>query len=126
MGGEVSKNRKKKGPPTQRRFSQGFLSNVRVSIAQRLGHAAVFSQPGEVDQMDVPKVLLPPDDREEMPEEEKTPPALISLFLPEFPQHKFPSEDCFQVLSVIAKGSLGPILKIKVVNQEKIWAVKVS
>ncbi|MEQ2179583.1 hypothetical protein GOODEAATRI_026664 [Goodea atripinnis] len=119
MGGEVSKNRKKKGPPTQRRFSQGFLSNVRVSITQRLGHSAVFSQPGEVDQMDVPKVLLPP-------EEEKTPPALISLFLPEFPQHKFPSEDCFQVLSVIAKGSLGPILKIKVVNQEKIWAVKVS
>ncbi|KAM4742261.1 ribosomal protein S6 kinase-related protein-like isoform 2-T2 [Anableps anableps] len=123
MGCEVSKKRKKEGPPTQRRFSHGFLSNVRVSIAHRLGHSAVFSQPVGMDQMVVPDVLLPPDDREGMSEREKTP--LISLFLPEFPQHKFPSEDCFQVLSVIAKGSLGPILKINVVHQEKIWAVKV-
>ncbi|XP_012730014.2 ribosomal protein S6 kinase-related protein [Fundulus heteroclitus] len=75
--------------------------------------------------MELPNVLLPPDDRGEMYEEEKTLPALISLFLPEFPQHKCPQEGCFQVLSVIAKGSFGPILKIKVIHQEQIWAVKV-
>ncbi|KAM4589636.1 ribosomal protein S6 kinase-related protein-like [Fundulus diaphanus] len=60
-----------------------------------------------------------------MYEEEKTPPALISPFLPEFPQHQCPLEGCFQVLSVIAKGSFGPILKIRVIHQEQIWAVKV-
>ncbi|XP_043976329.1 ribosomal protein S6 kinase-related protein [Gambusia affinis] len=98
----------------------GFLSNVRVSIARRLGHSAVFSQPVGVD-----LELLPPGDMEGMSEKEKPPPVLISLFLPEFPQRKSPSEDCFQVLHVIAKGSPGPVLKVRVVHQEKVWAAKV-
>ncbi|XP_007567427.1 putative serine/threonine-protein kinase F31E3.2 isoform X1 [Poecilia formosa] len=120
MGCEVSKNRKIEDPPARRRFSHGFLSNVRVSIARRLGHSAVFSQPVGVN-----REPLPPSDGEGMLEKEKPPPALISLFLPEFPQRNIPSEDCFQVLDVIAKGSLGPVLKVRDVHQEKVWAAKV-
>lgn len=79
-------------PAARCRFSRGFLSNVRVSIARRPGHSAAFPRAVGVD-----LELLPPGDREGTSEKEKPSPALVSLFLPEFPQRKSPSEDCFQV-----------------------------
>uniref|UniRef100_A0A3B5B845 Ribosomal protein S6 kinase related a n=1 Tax=Stegastes partitus TaxID=144197 RepID=A0A3B5B845_9TELE len=54
------------------------------------------------------------------------PPAFISVFLPEFPLRKFPAREHFQILGFIAKGSFGPILKVKDVCKEKIYAVKVT
>ncbi|XP_030600793.1 ribosomal protein S6 kinase-related protein-like [Archocentrus centrarchus] len=116
MGGEVSKNSKREGAAAQRRLSHGFLSNVGVSIAHRLGHSAVFSQPVGADS----RLLLPPEDGAET-----TPPALISVFLPEFPHRTFPEQDHFQILGFIAKGSYGPILKVKDICKEKTYAVKV-
>ncbi|XP_037630855.1 ribosomal protein S6 kinase-related protein isoform X2 [Sebastes umbrosus] len=121
MGIDISRNCKREGPPAQRRLSHGFFSNVGVSITHRLGHSAVFSRPAGPDcRPKVPKVLLPPEDTETTP-----PSASISVFLPEFPQHKLPGRDHFQILGFIAKGSYGPILKVKDVFKEKTYAVKV-
>ncbi|KAF0030022.1 hypothetical protein F2P81_016753 [Scophthalmus maximus] len=93
-----------------------------VSIAHRLGHSAVFSLPaGEDDSLSVPSVLLPP----EASDTERTPPPFISVFLPEFPHRQFPGQDHFQILGFIAKGSYGPIMKVKDILDEKTYAVKV-
>ncbi|XP_042342447.1 ribosomal protein S6 kinase-related protein [Plectropomus leopardus] len=120
MGGDISKNRKRERPPAQRRFSHGFLSNVGVSITHRLGHSAVFSRSvGPDSRPPIPILLLPPEDTE------TTLPAFISAFLPEFPQRKLPDREHFQILGFIAKGSYGPILKVKDIFKEKTYAVKV-
>ncbi|XP_029374021.1 ribosomal protein S6 kinase-related protein-like [Echeneis naucrates] len=117
MGSGISK---RAGLPAPCRLSHGFLSNMGVSKAQRLGHLAVFSRPVEVDdRLPVPRPILPPGDTE------RTPPPFISVFLPEFPHHKFPGEDHWQVLGFIAKGSCGPIIKVKNVLSEKTYAVKI-
>ncbi|XP_028428537.1 ribosomal protein S6 kinase-related protein [Perca flavescens] len=50
---------------------------------------------------------------------------LPSVFLPEFPQRGLPGRDHFQILGFIAKGSYGPILKVKDITKEKTYAVKV-
>uniref|UniRef100_A0A8C9XH62 Ribosomal protein S6 kinase related a n=1 Tax=Sander lucioperca TaxID=283035 RepID=A0A8C9XH62_SANLU len=114
------------GAAAQRRVSHGFLSNVGVSITHRLGHSAVYSRPvGPDSRAPVPTLPLPPEDTE------TTHPASISVFLPEFPQRKLPGRDLFQVpqhmkiLGFIAKGSYGPILKVKDITKEKTYAVKV-
>ncbi|KAJ7997522.1 hypothetical protein DPEC_G00229890 [Dallia pectoralis] len=52
-------------------------------------------------------------------------PGFISLFLPEFPHRALPAQQRFQVLGYIAKGSFGPILKVKDNTREKTYAVKV-
>ncbi|XP_034403737.1 ribosomal protein S6 kinase-related protein isoform X2 [Cyclopterus lumpus] len=120
MGSDASRTRTREGPPAQRRLSHGFLSNVGLSINQRLAHSAVFSRPvGPDGGPPVPKLLRPPEDIE------TTPPAAISVFLPEFPQRKLPGRDHFQILGFIAKGSYGPILKVKDIFKEKTYAVKV-
>ncbi|KAM6932761.1 ribosomal protein S6 kinase-related protein-like [Lycodopsis pacificus] len=120
MGSDISKTSEREGPPAQRRLSHGFLSNMRVSISHRLAHSAVFSRPvGPDGRPPVPKLLLPPEDAK------TTPPAFISAFLPEFPQRKLPGRDHFQILGFIAKGSYGPILKVKDIFEEKTYAVKV-
>nr|XP_004558246.1 uncharacterized serine/threonine-protein kinase SgK494 isoform X2 [Maylandia zebra] len=121
MGGEVSKNRKSEGPAAQRRFSHGFLSNVGVSIVHRLGHSAVFSRPVGADSRQPIRLLLPPEDGAEASGADPTPAAFISVFLPEFPHRRCP--DHFQILGFIAKGSFGPILKVKDISKEKIYAV---
>ncbi|XP_039865422.1 ribosomal protein S6 kinase-related protein-like [Simochromis diagramma] len=90
MGGEVSKNRKSEGPAAQRRFSHGFLSNVGVSIVHRLGHSAVFSRPVGADSRQPIRLLLPPEDGAEASGADPTPPAFISVFLPEFPHPRSP------------------------------------
>ncbi|XP_044059050.1 ribosomal protein S6 kinase-related protein isoform X2 [Siniperca chuatsi] len=127
MGNDISKNSKREGPAAQRRHSHGFLSNMGVSITHRLGHSAVFSRPVGLDgRPPVPKPLLPPEDSSETSgATERTPPAFIFVFLPEFPQRKFPRQDRFQILGFIAKGSYGPILKVKDIFKEKTYAVKV-
>ncbi|TWW74702.1 putative serine/threonine-protein kinase [Takifugu flavidus] len=52
-------------------------------------------------------------------------PAFIAMFLPEFPHKVVPGHEHFQVLSYIAKGSFGPILKVKDKARQKTYAVKV-
>uniref|UniRef100_A0A672T7Q7 Uncharacterized serine/threonine-protein kinase SgK494-like n=1 Tax=Sinocyclocheilus grahami TaxID=75366 RepID=A0A672T7Q7_SINGR len=52
-------------------------------------------------------------------------PSFINLFLPEFPHRNVPGHEHFQVLGYIAKGSFGPILKVKDKSKQKIYAVKV-
>uniref|UniRef100_A0A8C2XJS7 Ribosomal protein S6 kinase related b n=1 Tax=Cyclopterus lumpus TaxID=8103 RepID=A0A8C2XJS7_CYCLU len=53
-------------------------------------------------------------------------PGFITMFLPEFPHKTMPGHEHFQVLSYIAKGSFGPILKVKDTTKQKTYAVKVS
>ncbi|KAK9521062.1 hypothetical protein VZT92_020901 [Zoarces viviparus] len=120
MGSDISTTSEREGPPAQRQLSHGFLSNLRVSINHRLAHSAVFSRPvGPDGRPPVPKLLLPPEDAK------TTPPASISAFLPEFPQRELPGRDHFQILGFIAKGSYGPILKVKDILKEKTYAFKV-
>ncbi|KAM9733399.1 ribosomal protein S6 kinase-related protein-like isoform 3-T3 [Menidia menidia] len=75
--------------------------------------------------MAISSLLCPPEEGGETSDTGTNPPALISAFLPEFPLHKSPIEDHHQVLGLIAKGSLGPILKLKDISKDKIYAVKV-
>ncbi|KAM3875114.1 ribosomal protein S6 kinase-related protein-like [Diretmus argenteus] len=84
-----------------------------LSIAHRLGH------------LGHPPHLLPPEEAVEKSGTERTLPGFISVFLPEFPHRKFPGKDYFQILGFIAKGSFGPILKVKDKFKDKIYAVKV-
>nr|XP_015223068.1 PREDICTED: uncharacterized serine/threonine-protein kinase SgK494-like [Lepisosteus oculatus] len=54
-------------------------------------------------------------------------PGFISLFLPEFPHRsRLPGPERFQILGCIAKGSYGPILKVRDRTQQRTYAVKVS
>ncbi|XP_071353100.1 ribosomal protein S6 kinase-related protein-like [Trachinotus anak] len=123
MGSDISK---KEGPTPSRRLSHGFLSNMGVIMAQRLGHSAVFSRPAVLeDRLPVPGLMLPSEENAETSDTERTPPTFISVFLPEFPRRKFPGPDHLQVLGFIAKGSYGPIIKVKDIFSEKIYAVKV-
>ncbi|XP_069040541.1 ribosomal protein S6 kinase-related protein isoform X3 [Lepisosteus oculatus] len=53
-------------------------------------------------------------------------PGFISLFLPEFPHRsRLPGPERFQILGCIAKGSYGPILKVRDRTQQRTYAVKV-
>ncbi|KAK3523995.1 hypothetical protein QTP70_017508, partial [Hemibagrus guttatus] len=52
-------------------------------------------------------------------------PAFINMFLPEFPHCSIPGHEHFQILGYIAKGSFGPILKVKDKSKQKTYAVKV-
>ncbi|KAK2879644.1 hypothetical protein Q8A73_023456 [Channa argus] len=51
--------------------------------------------------------------------------GFITMFLPEFPHRSVPGHEHFQVLGYIAKGSFGPILKVKDKAKQKTYAVKV-
>uniref|UniRef100_A0A3Q2THZ8 Ribosomal protein S6 kinase related b n=1 Tax=Fundulus heteroclitus TaxID=8078 RepID=A0A3Q2THZ8_FUNHE len=52
-------------------------------------------------------------------------PGFIAMFLPEFPHRTVPGHEHFQVLGYIAKGSFGPILKVRDKSKQKTYAVKV-
>ncbi|KAM4627592.1 ribosomal protein S6 kinase-related protein-like [Polymixia lowei] len=116
-------------PTEERRRWHGFLSNMGVSITHRLGHLGhlgLFTQHiGLGGRLPVPKQLLPTEDSLEKSGMEQTLPGFISVFLPEFPHRTFPGQDHFQILGFIAKGSFGPVLKVKDKFKEKIYAVKV-
>uniref|UniRef100_A0A3Q2CGK6 Ribosomal protein S6 kinase related b n=1 Tax=Cyprinodon variegatus TaxID=28743 RepID=A0A3Q2CGK6_CYPVA len=57
-------------------------------------------------------------------------PGFVTMFLPEFPHRPVPGHEHFQVkitvLGYIAKGSFGPILKVRDKSKQKTYAVKVS
>uniref|UniRef100_A0A3P8SN14 Ribosomal protein S6 kinase related n=1 Tax=Amphiprion percula TaxID=161767 RepID=A0A3P8SN14_AMPPE len=107
-----------------------YMGQSRIEGLLKLGHSAVFSQPVEVnDKPSDSKLLLPLEDAAETSEPKSTPPAFISVFLPEFPLQVRRKEItvllCSQILGFVAKGSFGPILKVKDVCKEKVYAVKV-
>ncbi|XP_008425367.1 putative serine/threonine-protein kinase F31E3.2 [Poecilia reticulata] len=52
-------------------------------------------------------------------------PGFVTMFLPEFPHRAVPGHEHFQVLGYIAKGSFGPILKVRDKSKQKTYAVKV-
>ncbi|XP_051904050.1 ribosomal protein S6 kinase-related protein [Hippocampus zosterae] len=51
--------------------------------------------------------------------------GLNAMFLPEFPHRAVPGQEHFEVLGYIAKGSFGPILKVKDKTKQRTYAVKV-
>uniref|UniRef100_A0A3B3VBV6 Ribosomal protein S6 kinase related b n=1 Tax=Poecilia latipinna TaxID=48699 RepID=A0A3B3VBV6_9TELE len=53
-------------------------------------------------------------------------PGFVTMFLPEFPHRAVPGHEHFQVLGYIAKGSFGPILKVRDKSKQKTYAVKVK
>ncbi|XP_055736243.1 ribosomal protein S6 kinase-related protein-like isoform X1 [Salvelinus fontinalis] len=131
MGSDSSK-RKRQAPSQERRRYQawhGLLSNMGISFTDEIHH---IGPPGLATQCmvlssgaPIPEDLLLPGDSPQKPVMEWTLPGLISIFLPEFPHPKFPGQDNFQILGFIAKGSFGPILKVKDRSKEKTYAVKV-
>ncbi|CAL9684157.1 unnamed protein product [Knipowitschia caucasica] len=114
MGNDQSRRRKSDGAAHQRRFSHGLLTNF-GAVAHRLSRRGQLSQ----------SVRLPTSDTSNDQRIQVTDKSAVSSFLPEFPLRDFPGQNRFQVLGFIAKGSFGPILKIKDVSQDKIYAVKV-
>ncbi|XP_030008758.1 ribosomal protein S6 kinase-related protein [Sphaeramia orbicularis] len=124
MGSDISKSGKREGAAHHRRFSHGLLS-----VAHRLGQlgpSGVFSRTPHLDtSLSIPNMSMSPEDTAETSNTEKTPSDSTSLFLPEFPLRTFPGQGRFQILGFIAKGSFGPILKVKGISEEKTYAVKV-
>ncbi|KAM9788497.1 ribosomal protein S6 kinase-related protein [Neosynchiropus ocellatus] len=111
---------------------RGFLSSVGLSIpasicrlaspALRLGRRRML----EAKPPDIPEHVLrlagvgPGKLRAEW-----SLPSFVAMFLPEFPHRTAPGHEHFQVLGYIAKGSFGPILKVKDTAKQKTYAVKV-
>ncbi|XP_076002053.1 ribosomal protein S6 kinase-related protein-like isoform X2 [Genypterus blacodes] len=128
MGSSVSKSPRRR-PAAEQQRSDGFISNLGVSIShrlQQLRRSAPFSRPVRLNcRLSVTKTLLPPHDRAQRTSGDGPLPALVAVFLPEFPHRSFPLHDRFQILGFIAKGSFGPILKVKDISKEKTFAVKV-
>ncbi|CAN2387854.1 Kinase-like [Pristimantis euphronides] len=56
---------------------------------------------------------------------ERTLPQCISLFLPEFPVWSPTAQPELKILGCVAKGSLGPVLKVLNCTEQKIFALKV-
>ncbi|KAG5269354.1 hypothetical protein AALO_G00201070 [Alosa alosa] len=125
MGANVSKD-KKQTPSVDRSTVPGWQVFLSVTGVLRNRHLSVLSQPTsrmlQDRQSSIPESLLPAPERPQM---EWTLPGFISLFLPEFPHRSFTGQVNFQILELIAKGSFGPILKVKDCSEEKIYAVKV-
>ncbi|XP_029571136.1 ribosomal protein S6 kinase-related protein-like [Salmo trutta] len=131
MGSDSSKQ-KRQAPSQERRRYQAWhslLSNMRISFTDGIRH---LGPPGLATQCmvlgseaPIPEDHLQPGDSPQKPVMEGTHPGFISIFLPEFPHPKFPGQDNFQILGFIAKGFFGPILKVKDMSKEKIYAVKV-
>lgn len=135
MGADASKNRKRPSEGQEGHCSsgwRGFLSSVGLSIpaglyrlaqpALRLGHRRMLQ--GKAP--DIPEHVLRlagvgPDKLRA----EWSLPGFINMFLPEFPHRAVPGPEHFQVLGYIAKGSFGPILKVKDKAKQKTYAVKV-
>ncbi|XP_057207383.1 RAC serine/threonine-protein kinase isoform X2 [Triplophysa rosa] len=109
MGGDGSKNKFAASQEKMRSLSsrQSFLS-VPAQVRHGLFRRSRFSkqtQPSESN----PEWTLP---------------AFISVFLPEFPQ-RFTGHVHLQILGFIAKGSFGPILKVKDLCKDETYAIKV-
>ncbi|KAM8898355.1 ribosomal protein S6 kinase-related protein [Spinachia spinachia] len=136
MGADGSKNQKRSAEAQEEEDLssgwRGFLSSVGLSMpaglcrlappALRLGRHRMLQ--GKAP--DIPEhVLRLAGVGPGMPRAEWSLPGFITMFLPEFPHRSVPGHEHFQVLSYIAKGSFGPILKVKDMTKQKTYAVKV-
>lgn len=135
MGGDASKNHK--GPTNQEDEPvlsgwRGFLSSVGLSLpasvcrlapsALRLSHHRMLQgKTPEIPEHVLRLAGVGPDKLRA----EWSLPGFISMFLPEFPHRTVPGQEHFQVMGYIAKGSFGPILKVKDKAKQKTYAVKV-
>lgn len=123
MGNDATKNSKREVPSKERRGRKGWqelISHMGISI----GPPSLATQ-RMVLTTGPPDHLLPLEHCLEKSTSEWTVPGFISIFMPEFPYRKFPGQKQFQILGFIAKGSFGPILKVKEKTKEKTYAVKV-
>lgn len=128
MGADISKNNKEQPPSEEGRCAsgwRGFLSSVGISVSSglcRLGARRMIQEKGAPLPDDHVFQSIPGPERVRM---EWSLPGFISMFLPEFPHRNVPGHEHFQVLGYIAKGSFGPILKVKDRSKQKTYAVKV-
>lgn len=136
MGGDASKNDKRAAADQEDEPFlsgwRGFFSSVGLSIpasvcrlapsALRLGHRRMLQgKAPEIPEHVLRLAGVGPDKLRA----EWSLPGFISMFLPEFPHRTVPGQEHFQVMSYIAKGSFGPILKVKDKAKQKTYAVKV-
>ncbi|KAI2656190.1 Ribosomal protein S6 kinase-related protein [Labeo rohita] len=98
---------------------QGFLS-----VPAQLVHHSLFRRSAQHLEYPVSEQSRPSDSNPEGPRLEWTLPGFISVFLPEFP-HGFTGRKHLQILGFVAKGSFGPILKVKDVSKDETYAIKV-
>ncbi|XP_075892448.1 ribosomal protein S6 kinase-related protein-like [Nelusetta ayraudi] len=116
MGSEISRKSKRQAAGERRRLSHGRHSDTGVSLAQRPTQSSACCGSGGAER----RPRYP-----ETAEESGADGASVSVFMPEFPQCQSPEQDHFQVLGFIAKGSYGPIMKVKDNFNDKVFAVKV-
>ncbi|KAK6475564.1 ribosomal protein S6 kinase-related protein-like [Huso huso] len=108
---------------------RGLLSSVGISLPTGLCQFGPFrftrrkikDKPEQGPELLPLPPPLPPSPGKDVPEWPLS--GFISLFLPEFPHRSFPGKERFQILDCIAKGSYGPILKVKDRQKEKTCAV---
>ncbi|KAJ8267199.1 hypothetical protein GJAV_G00139650 [Gymnothorax javanicus] len=128
MGADSSKNNKQLPAPEEERCHTGWrgvLSSMGISVPSglcRLGARRMILDKGSPLPDDHPFQSIPGPERLRM---EWSLPGFISMFLPEFPHRNVPGHEHFQVLGYIAKGSFGPILKVKDQLKQRMYAVKV-
>ncbi|MEQ2261042.1 hypothetical protein XENORESO_004950 [Xenotaenia resolanae] len=136
MGADGSKNRKRASGEVEDEHIpsgwRGLLSSMSLSIpaglcrlvppALRLGqHRMLQSKAPEVPEHVLRLAGVGPGRLRA----EWSLPGFVTMFLPEFPHRPVPGHEHFQVLGYIAKGSFGPILKVKDKSKQKTYAVKV-
>ncbi|XP_059370660.1 ribosomal protein S6 kinase-related protein isoform X2 [Carassius carassius] len=116
MGGDGSKNKDSASLVKRRSPScdQGFLA-----LRTQLVHHSVFRRSAQHRENPVSEQSRPSDSNPEGPRLE-----FISSFLPEFPQ-SFTGHKHLQILGFVAKGSFGPILKVKDMSKDETYAIKV-
>ncbi|XP_051717916.1 ribosomal protein S6 kinase-related protein isoform X2 [Ctenopharyngodon idella] len=122
MGGDGSKNKASSSLLVKRRSlscHQGFLS-----LSAPLVHHSPFRRRAQCREYPISEQSRPSNANPEGPRLEWTLPGFISIFLPEFP-HRFTGHMHLQILGFIAKGSFGPILKVKDLSKDEIYAIKV-
>ncbi|XP_048016211.1 ribosomal protein S6 kinase-related protein isoform X2 [Megalobrama amblycephala] len=143
MGGDGSKNKASSSSLVKRRSlscHQGFLS-----LSAPLVHHSPFRRRAQHREYPISEQSRPSDANPEGPHLEWALPGFISIFLPEFPHRctghmhlqrnfeewKSTDETVMQVwndisiLGFIAKGSFGPILKVKDLSKDETYAIKV-
>ncbi|XP_051732577.1 ribosomal protein S6 kinase-related protein [Ctenopharyngodon idella] len=132
MGADASKNSQQyTGSKEQSQISRwrGFLSAVGISIPAglcRINPLRIGSHRMICDkEPSIPEHLVSSLPGPEKLRMEWSLPSFINMFLPEFPNRNVPGHEHFQVLGYIAKGSFGPILKVKDKSKQKTYAVKV-
>lgn len=136
MGADGSKNRKRSSEVQEDEALssgwRGFLSSMGLSIpaslcrlappALQLGHRRMLQ--GKTPEIPEHVLRLAGVGPSKLRAEWSLP-GFISMFLPEFPHRTVPGHEHFQVLGYIAKGSFGPILKVKDKTKQRTYAVKV-